>query len=50
MVPRARRDGTEADTASPEEAGEGEAPIVLEAALEVGQTRGGRPRHPLQTR
>ena len=48
MVLGARRDGAEADTGPPEEAGEAEAPIVLEAALvqstpapEVGQTRGG---------
>ena len=33
MVPRARRDGAEADTALPEEAGEAKAPIVPEEAL-----------------
>ena len=33
MVPRACRDGTEAGTVPPEEAGEVEAPTVLEAAL-----------------
>ena len=52
MVPGARRDGAEADTARPEEVGEGEAPIVPGEALvesapapvdapEVGQTGGG---------
>ena len=33
VVPGTRRDGAEADTAPPEEAGEAEAPIVPEATL-----------------
>ena len=52
MVPRVHRDGTEADTARPKEAGEAEAPIVPGEALvesvptpvdapEVGQMGGG---------
>ena len=52
MVPGARCDGAKADIASPKEAGEGEAPIVLEEVLvesvlapvdapKVGQTGGG---------
>ena len=50
MVPGVHRDGAEADTVPPEEAGEAEAPIVPEEALmesvpapvdvpKVGQTR-----------